>query len=589
MFIKKAKTNPNDIQKTTNEQTAEDFCPVSQNDTEISDKPPKKKKGKKIAIISGISAAVIAGGGATAYHFSALVRNQVNLIAMKPEKYYVWVNEENSGSFADKTADKYENFLKKYKKGTTSTIELKLDAADAAKDKLLDHLLENFSGTQDELDILTGIINNIDDLSISLGNESKKAEGVISLGTNLNGDSLISLDIALDMMNPRLFMRYPEIQKQWICFDYNDILNDSIKSSGTKQQLIKMLDFYKEIMDDPTTLISPAELKNSINNYADAWNASISDVDRERSEKISVGDITVKYTVLDVDINSKTGIKIIRNFIKEAANDKVIRRIFIDKLELVSDNVYDNAFKTALTSLKQLDDDDDEDISLKTFIDSKGAIRGFSLSYDESEIFYALGKDKDNFAVEFYVVDDGTKLIDCSLNAKESGKDAYSGSISLDIDKEIIGGITGSDEPDNYNITMDFEDMNIGSPDNIKFTGDAVLNIPGFDPITLKFKGRDNKQTIAYTVKIDGEEYGDVSLIFTEKDGSSFNIPNPNDSYKIDSDSYDSFNFYEYIGYDGCVNYLTDLMVKLGIDKDVAEEMAQNYADEIYSPEEWDI
>lgn len=587
MFKKKTESVQNELQDTMIQQIPEADTSES---TEAPAAEKKRGKGRRIAIISGITAAVLVGGGAAAYHFSALVRNQVNLIAMKPEKYYVWVNEENSGSFADKTADKYEDFLKRYKNGTTSTIELKLNATDAAKDKLLDHLLENFSGTPDELDMLTDIINNIDDLSISLGSEGKKAEGVISLGTNLNGDSLLSLDLALDMMDPRLFMRYPEMNEQWICFDYNDILNDSIRSSDAEHQLVKILDFYKEIMDDPTALISPAELKSAINSYTDAWNNSISDVDRERSEKISVGDITAKYTVLDVDINSKTGIKIIRNFIKEAANDKVIRRIFIDKLDLVSEKLYDNAFKTALTSLNQLDDDDDdEDISLKTLIDSKGAIRGFSFSYDESEIFYALGKDKDDFAVEFYVVDDGTKLIDCSLNAEETSKDKYSGSISLDINKEVAGDLTGSEDPEDYSISMSFKDMDIGSLDNLKFTGNAELNIPGIDPIKLKFKGKDDSQTISYTVKVDGEEYGDVSLIFTEKDGSSFDMPDPDDSYKIDSDSYDSFDFYEYIGYDGCVNYFTDLMVKLGIDKDAAEEMAQNYADAIYSPEEWDI
>lgn len=587
MFKKKTESVQNELQDTMIQQ-------VPEADTSESAKAPaaekKRGKGRKIAIISGITAVVLVGGGAAAYHFSALVKNQVNLIAMKPEKYYVWVNEENSGSFADKAADKYEKSLKRYKNGTTTAIELKLDATDAAKDKLLDHLLENFSGTPDELDMLTDIINNIDDLSISLGNESKKAEGVISLGTNLNGDSLLSLDLALDMMNPRLFMRYPEMNEQWICFDYNDILNDSIRSSDAEHQLVKMLDFYKEIMDDPTALISPAELKSAINSYTDAWNDSISDVDRERSEKISVGDITAKYTVLDVDMNSKIGNKIMKNFIKEAANDKVIKRILVDKLGLVSGDAYDHIFKAALTSIKQsADDDSNGEISLKTFIDSKGAIRGFSLSDNEAEIFYAMGKNKDDFAVEFSVTVDGTKMIELSLNAEETSKEKYSGSISLDINKEVVGDVTGSEDPEDYSISMSFKDMDIGSLDNLKFTGNAELNIPGIDPIKLKFKGKNDSQTISYTVKVDGEEYGDVSLIFTEKDGSSFDMPDPDDSYKIDSDSYDSFDFYEYIGYDGCVNYLTDLMVKLGIDKDVAKEMAQNYADEIYSPEEWDI
>ena len=106
---------------------------------------------------------------------------------------------------------------------------------------------------------------------------------------------------------------------------------------------------------------------------------SFSDVDREHSEKLDIGDITVKYTVLDVDINSRTGNKIIKNFIKEASNDTVLQRTIIDKFGLISEKQYDSAFKAALISINNNDTDDDSEVSLKTYIDSKGTIRGFSL------------------------------------------------------------------------------------------------------------------------------------------------------------------------------------------------------------------
>ena len=50
-----------------------------------------KKKGKKAALIGGISAAVIVGGSAAAYGFSDTVKNQVKLRLSKPENYYAWV------------------------------------------------------------------------------------------------------------------------------------------------------------------------------------------------------------------------------------------------------------------------------------------------------------------------------------------------------------------------------------------------------------------------------------------------------------------------------------------------------------------
>lgn len=576
MFKRKNNVIPGDTQNT-------EVQPVLETPAAVPVEVPKKKKGKKIAIISSISAAALAGGGLAAYHFSPLIRNQVNLRIMKPEKYYVWVNEENSRSFAEKTAEKYEESLRRYKKGTTSSIELKFDATDAAKDKLLEQLLKDPSVSQDGAEILTDIINNIEDFNISLTNESKKAEGVISLGANLNNESLISFDVAMDMLNLQLFMRYPEIKEQWIGVDYNDIMDSAMQSADADEEYSRIKKFYQEILNDPSALISPGELKSAINSYTNAWNDSISDIDRERSEKISIGDITTKYTVLDVDMNSKLGIRILRNFVREASNDKVLRRTIVDKLGLVSEKEYDSAFKAAMKSIKLIKASDDEDFSFKTYIDPTGAIRGFSFGDDETNIFYALGKQKNDFAIEFSVTSEGTKMICLALNANETSKETYAGSLRLDIDKELVEAATDSEDSEDYTVSMDFKDMKIGSLENIKLTGSAELNIPGIDPIKLKFKGKNDTQTISYTVKVDDEEYGDISLTFTDKDGCSFKMPKAEDSYMLDYGNMDLFSFDDYIGYNNYVKYFTDLYVKLGIDEKIAKEIAKQVADELYA------
>ena len=85
--------------------------------------------------------------------------------------------------------------------------------------------------------------------------------------------------------------------------------------------------------------------------------------------------------------------------------------------------------------MKQSDADDDSKLSFKTYIDSKGTIRGFSLNNDETKIFCAIGKKKDDVAVEFSIADSGTKIISLTLNARETGKEKYSGSVTMNIDK----------------------------------------------------------------------------------------------------------------------------------------------------------
>lgn len=533
----------------------------------------KKKKGIKIAAISGISAAVLVGGGAAAYHFSSFVRNQVNLRIMKPEKYYVWVNEENSRGFAEKAADSYSKSLDKYKKGSASSVELKLNITDEAKEILYDELSKKASDSPESQDLISDIVNNAEDLSVSLTSSSKQTDQLLSLAANLNDDSLLTLDAAIDLLNPKLFMRYPELKEQWLCFDLDDVMKQAMEEEGLNYEKIK--EYYQEIISDPTMLISPTELKNSIINYTNAWNESFSDVDRERSEKIDIGDITVKYTVLDVDLNSKTGNKLIKNFIKEASNDKVLQRTIVDKFGLVSERQYDSAFKAALISANRSNDDDDSDLSLKTYIDSKGTIRGFSLSDEEVEIFGAIGKKKDDIAIEFSVTENDTELVSFTLSAKETSKEKYSGSAVLNIDEEAVGDITEADEPEDYEITMDFDDMSIGSTDDFKLTGDAVLNIPDVDPIELKFKGSKGMQSVTYTVNVNDVEYGDCTLILKDSDEFSAKMPAADDSYMVNSKNADSFSADDYFGDVDYIEAYKKLYIKLGIDEDLAEILAE--------------
>ena len=55
------------------------------------DNVTRKGRGKKAALIGGISAAVIAGGAVTSYAVSDTVKNQVKLRLSKPEKYYACI------------------------------------------------------------------------------------------------------------------------------------------------------------------------------------------------------------------------------------------------------------------------------------------------------------------------------------------------------------------------------------------------------------------------------------------------------------------------------------------------------------------
>lgn len=586
MFKSKKDENQNDLPDNTE-------IPMEIPDVFPEELPKAKKSRKKWVkpvIISGITAVVLVGGGAAAYHFSSFVKNQVNLLIMKPEKYYVWVNEENARKFADQTAEKYQRSLDRYQKGSTSSVEVRFTPTDASKD----WMLEQIGSEPNFEDIDRDIINNIDDLSISLTNESKKSDGLVSMGLNLNDDSLISLDMALDLMDLQFFMRYPELKEQWLCLDYNKDLNYSIKTSDASETLNKLLDLYREIIDDPAELISPGELRDAINSYADAWNESIDDIDRKRSKELTIGGITTKYTVLDVDLDSQAGRELAVNFLKALSKDKALRRLIVDKLELASSNTYDVTFRQTIRSFKNSindnsDDDDGDGLYLRTYIDPAGSIRAFSLADDDVELLYALGMHKGNYAIEISCCKDGEKPISFILNADKSGKDAYSGYVEFFCDKEFLSNMLDTDISEDLDISIDFKDMKIGDIHDPRFTGNAELNIPGTDPIKLKFKGDKNSQTISYNLKIDGEDMGDFSIIFKNEDGSDFSMPDPDDSYIVQSYEADEFDFLDYISPDDLYYFAEELLMKLGIDKDTAAEFAENAVRDAYTVDPGDL
>ena len=109
----------NDHNENGMENTQFDSQPVN-DELSVSgvDNVTKKGKGRKAALIGGISAAVVVGGSATAYAASDTVKNQVKLRLSSPEKYYAWVTENNSKNLGQILSENYKKSIDNMEKGT---------------------------------------------------------------------------------------------------------------------------------------------------------------------------------------------------------------------------------------------------------------------------------------------------------------------------------------------------------------------------------------------------------------------------------------------------------------------------------------
>lgn len=542
----------------------------------------KKKRGKKIALISGISVAAIAGGGVIAYNVSPLVKNQVKLHTSSSKNYYAWVNSENADDFAKSIADSYSELLDKYENGTTEKLAVEYKVSDGAKDAFLTEVLG--SDYEDEVDEdtqqLLDIVNNIEQLKIGIDGSTKKSLMALNLYGELNNEELISLDFAGDFDQMALFARIPQLSEQYLGFSFGEILEEEEVDE-------EVFDIIKDVMNDPASYLSPSELEKEINRYVSVWNKSVSKVKVEKKEEIGIGDIDVKYTVATVKIDEKTAEKIGENFLEALKDDEIIKEIVVEKLGIVDEEEYEKSFEEDEEEDEDVDfykdeEDEDEDetvVSFSTYIDAKGVIRGFSISdnADEKNDFrFIMGKDDKDVRGEFVAITDGNEEFSVILTANESGKDKYDGTLDITV-HEYDYDFNDDDEwvvtdDEATNISIEFESFRIVDDEKKYMEGDVTLVIPDVDPIKLNLESDGKSQTINYNIVVEDTDYGTISLITSTEDEFKADIPSMDDAFEID-ETFESDDFLSYVSEEEIMDFVKELLVKIGLSEELAEEV----------------
>lgn len=566
----------------------------------------KKKKGKKIAVISGISAAVIAGGCAAAYNFSPFVKNQVKMRVMKPAKYYAWVSEENADTLAKSIADSYRRALDNYENGVTESFALEYEATDEAKDAFLKMLAGSSYNESDDEDVqqIVKIVNNINKLKVGMDVSSKKNMAAFSLYGDLNDENLISADFAGDYDAMEMFFRIPQLTEKYLGISLSDYINEE------NAEVSQVYDIVKDVLNDPASYLSPNELEKEITKYIGVWSDSIKKVKLEKSEDVEIGNIEVKYTVVSAKINEDAGKQLVENFLDEAKDDEIIKNIVIEKLDIADEEAYEKFFDNAIKELNEdyqinedsydkdfdfeddddkddIDDDDindddyDETLTYKSYIDAKGVIRGFSLSFDDgygndSEVRCIIGKDDSDVRGEFVVIDEGNEEFRIDLTGNENGKDKYDGSIDVivhdydyDWDDETDERIVADDDP--TNLSIEFKGFKLVNKEKGYMDGEITFVIPDIDPITIELNSDGKSQNISYQIEINEKDYGKVTLIISSEDGFKADIPSKDDAVMIEGNIGD-FDFESYVSEDDLKNFVSGIMEKIGIESDFIEE-----------------
>ena len=534
---------------------------------------PKKKKGVKIAAISAGIAAVVAGGGIAAYNLSDYVKNQVKLAVSEPAEYYSWVLENNTDNLAKNSSEAYETYIDKMEKGQSEEFTVKYTASDEVKNMLIDELIGQEAEGSEQA---KKIIDNFSDAAV--GSTAKVNGGKMSgdVYVEYNGDKLTSIEFAADTSDNVYFARIPELQEKWIGMNLGDIMNDVYSEAGEQAEAMEKIKSYSS---DPSSIVTPEELEEIISKYGAIIAGVTGDVDLEKKEEIDIADITVKYTVVTVEADGSMAYDIAKEIVKTASDDDTLKDIATKRLDLCTKEEYNEMFDEALDSLKTSkengDFDDTESVDIDIYVDSKGAIKGFSMKDDEDEITFAYGHDGKDVGGEFVCNMDDEKIV-VELNAEEDSN-AYDGEFVFKYDSEY--------DEDDIEFSVEFTDFEVVNEEKGYFNADIKAIIPDIDPIAVSFESDGKKQNIKYDINIEGKDYGKVVLTFSSSDGASVDVPAESDALMIDEETMENFVPEDYVSRDDVSAYVNDLLKKICGDAftdDELNELAGMAADSFF-------
>lgn len=538
--------------------------------TSFEEVPVKPKKGFGIGKIIAIVAAV---GVVVGLAFSAkwIWRNIQKIVA--PDAYTRNVEQDNAKDLASSVSKAYGKALTTYDEQVAAEMKIELNVSDEVLD-----LLENVIPANVGID--PAIIN---DIALSYG--INPDDELIGIFVNLayKDSAIVNVDGILDMENMAMYLALSNLSKYYI--DITSGMENTVAEYNSAQSYITQI---QSMMGDIVgALPSEKVLDELIVRYTEIVFDNIDDVNKS-SEKVSIDGVSQSLTALEYEIDTKTVLKIAKAVLKEVKNDKDIKNIIEDMVEVLAeqgvlpisdpDEIYD-AFKEgveyALENLDEIDTDNQDLFTLTSYVDGDHNIVGRKIEIEEAEVearYVTVTKGK-KIAREF-VLESPTAEVEISGSGTKKGT-IESLEYTVEVNGEELVEIAVTDletkplENDNYQgkivITPSEEVMEmILQNADIPQTVMSALNLAELG-VSFEFAG--NSKSMKYTFGILGRGKALAEVIMTISTKSAKSISLPDDSKIIameDADEYlDTIDTEE----------LLKVLKNLGLPSDVMAEL----------------
>ncbi len=561
--------------------------------------PPKKKGGLVKILIA--AAAVVAVLGVSVFAAFPYVKNFVTKTFLPAEKYYQSVEKGNIGKVTDDIASVFDEI-----KAQSKVMEENYDSLSKGKAPKAD---ETFDGKKlsGSLSLTLGepIMDLLEEyaeldlgflkkssLAIDLSTKDELSELAMALA--LSDDKIVSAEV-ISSTDGIIYLSLPELSEEAIKIDLASLLGyDDFSEIYASDEMEETYDMLFKLID---ALPDGKTASKIIERYSNVILSELDDADKSK-ETVSVGDVEVNATAIEVTIDEKTLENIVIAVIKEFEDDEELWDT-LDALMVASGEAEKGEFKEYLEDGDIFDDVDEMiegsfegfgEITLVTYLNSKGEVLGREIEYlDNTLTLLSLEKGK---SAAFEVSLDG----DVSFKLVGEGtlkKGIFDGEVTLKVMGQSIltATVEGFDTENLGNGKITLKPSKMISAMLSEYEADDVSSLLGLGMNSLDIDLSDISLVIDMACEEEKSSLaldlfaGTTSVIRIETEGSisdAKSIKLPKDAVEIE-DEYDLEEWAENINFEGFIENLPEELQDMLGDISFA-----GVADEPYYEESWE-
>ena len=364
------------------------------------DEPKKKKKAKKggklaALVISAVAVVAIAVGGWM--HWDSISGFFVKTFG-SPEAYAEHLEKAAIPDTADHVSSFYGALIDNTASNSTAakgTMKLQVS-------KKLTQLMSSMGG---EAMDLTWLNDTVVDYETAIDGELY----MIKMDLAISKTEIIDLVLIMNMNTGEYFIGIPSLSSEYLHYDPSDYYYPgmAVSMNNPMYQLLSDEDFIDALPSEET-------FNSLLRKYLQIVTENLANVE-ESTDTLEIGDIEQKVTVLEYELTEKDFIKICKAVLKEAKNDKEIKKIINNMASYLESKGWIENADEAYTSFQEgieiaLEDEPesygDSTVTITTYVNGASEIIGRKIEAEGQTLLdcVTLTKGK-NFATEWRFAD----------------------------------------------------------------------------------------------------------------------------------------------------------------------------------------